>query len=98
MKEFPVSSSNSFRAAGQKFHLKVTDLLKPRTRSDRTCIRNVAQFLTYQAGKEASDYVFKIAYDFAVQSKREAEKPMAMFMALAKSELGYRKNINKAVI
>ncbi len=97
VKELSVSSSDSFRVTSQKFNLKVTDLLKPRTRSDRTCIRNVAEFLTYQADKESSDYVFKLAFDFAVQSKADAKNPMAMFMTLAKSELGYRKNVKKAV-
>jgi len=92
-----VSVSDSLRVREQKFVLLTHELFKPRTRSDKTCLRNTAAFVRYQAGKTGNDDLFNTAFALAQESKRSADKPMAMFMSLMKSELGYRKGITKAV-
>jgi len=77
--------------------LLTNELFKPRTRSDRTCLRNVAKFVRYKADKIGDEDLFNTAFALAQESKRSGDKPMAMFMSLMKNELGYRKGITKAV-
>ena len=84
------SSSTSFLGDELRFYDWSSTRLCPRNRSDRTCIRQVAAWLRYTAGKTGDVGLFQQAKAL-VDEAASANKPMAAFMALAKSELGYRK-------
>ena len=84
------SSSTSFFGEELRFYDLVTAKLRPRSRSDRTCIRQVAAWLRYTAGKTGDVGLFQRGRAL-VDEAASANKPMAAFMALAKNELGYRK-------
>jgi len=75
-------------------------LIPPRTRSDRTCFRNVADWLAEGcAGGRFTGEIFERVLDCAKQA-RQGKNPAAMFMATLKDELGYEKkgkNKNKNV-
>jgi uncharacterized protein YdaU (DUF1376 family) len=74
---------------GLHFHQALTDIIHPRTRSDRTCFRNVAKWLTRRCaeGNFTKD-TFAMALGFAEEAK-SARNPAAAFMALLKKELRY---------
>jgi len=78
-------------AAGQglHFHQALINIIGPRTRSDRTCFRNVANWLTRRCaeGKFTND-TFAMVLGFAEEAKT-ARNPAAAFMALLKKELRY---------
>lgn len=84
------SSSTSFLGEEVKFYDLVSVILHPRNSSDRTCIRQVAAWLRYTAGKTRDTGLFQRAWALA-QEAAGGRNPMAAFMAIAKSELGYRK-------
>ncbi len=84
------SSSTSFFGEELRFYDLVTAKLRPRSRSDRTCIRQVAAWIRYTASKTGDVGLFQRARAL-VDEAASANKPMAAFMALAKNELGYRK-------
>jgi len=93
-----ISLRSDFDSDGQSpasMHLKFYDLgcelLGPASQSDRTCIRLIADWLRYQYEKTGEADIFSSAWRLAQESKRNARKPMAMFMSLMKTELGYRK-------
>lgn len=82
-----VDASGDIRALN--FHESLTKILRPRSRSDRTCFRNVTNWLVeMHARGKFGDEVFGRVLDFA----REAgagNRPAAVFMAILKKELGY---------
>jgi uncharacterized protein YdaU (DUF1376 family) len=84
------SSSTSFLSDELRFYDWSSTKLCPRNRSDRTCIRQVAAWLRYTAGKTGDAGLFQRA-GALVDEAAGANKPMAAFMAIVKSELGYRK-------
>jgi len=85
----PSFSSGSLRAKEQKFELLAIKLFNAITRSDRTTIKNITAFL---ASKVRPD-IFTTAWELAQRAKKEGKKPIAMFISLMKSELGYKANV-----
>jgi uncharacterized protein YdaU (DUF1376 family) len=93
------SSSNTVRTriSGQAqskalhFHQALIGIIPPRSRSDRTCFLNVTKWLAEGAacGRFDND-TFARVLDFAKEAKA-GQKPAAVFMAILKKELGYRK-------
>jgi hypothetical protein len=82
-----VDAANEIRALN--FNESLCRILKPRSRSDRTCFRNVTNWLfeRHACGVFGQE-VFARVLDFA----REAgagNRPAAVFMAILKKELGY---------
>jgi len=73
------------------FHDALSRLIPPRTRSDRTCFRNVADWLAEgcACGRFTGE-IFERVLDCARQA-RQGKNPAAMFMATLKDELGYVK-------
>lgn len=73
-----------------QFSEKLNALIRPRTQSDRTCFRKVANFFAGQiaAGKCGSE-IFTRALHFAEEAAK-GRNPAACFMALVKKELNYR--------
>ncbi|MBN2592940.1 MAG: hypothetical protein JXA81_05475, partial [Sedimentisphaerales bacterium] len=74
-----------------RFIEALSRLIPPRSRSDRTCFRNVADWLAdgYSAGQFTSE-IFGHVLDYAKQA-RHGDNPAAVFMATIKEELGYEK-------
>ena len=66
-------------------------VIPPRSRSDRTCFRNVADWLVEgcAAGRFNSE-IFQRVLDYAKRA-RHGDNPAAVFMATIKDELGYNK-------
>ncbi len=78
-------------AAGQglHFHQALINIIGPRTRSDRTCFRNVANWLTRRCAEgRFTEDTFAMVLGFAEEAKT-ARNPAAAFMALLKKELRY---------
>ena len=73
-----------------QFSEKLNAVIRPRTQSDRTCFRNVANFFGGQiaAGKCGAE-VFTRALHLAEEAAK-GRNPAACFMALVKKELNYR--------
>ena len=94
-----VSSSDSLRtgsATGEQLRaLRFNDalgrIIPPAGRSDRTCFRNVTNWLNEGcAGGRFTGEIFERVLDYAKQA-RQGKKPAAVFMAILKEELGYVK-------
>jgi uncharacterized protein YdaU (DUF1376 family) len=94
-----LSSSNSIRTRlssnsqvqALNFNEALCQVIHPRNQSDRTCFHNVTNWLVEgcASGKFDSD-IFGRVLDYAKEA-RGGQKPAAVFMALMKKELGYRK-------
>lgn len=93
-----LSSSNSLRAVQAKgtqiqslsFNSALTGIIRPRTQSDRTCFRNVTNWLA--AGCAAGKFNAQI-YDRVLDYAKEASQgrnPPAVFIAILKKELNYK--------
>jgi uncharacterized protein YdaU (DUF1376 family) len=92
----PFSSfTNSARSRSIVFHEALRTLLKPRSQSDRTCFRNVTNWLIVEITKgKFNEDIFARVLDYARESEN-ARNPAAMFMALLKKELNYRGKKNE---
>jgi len=95
---FSIPLRSDFGSDGQspssmqlKFYDLGCELLRPAGASDRTCIRLIADWLKYQYEKTGDRDIFNNAWRLAQEAKRNARKPMAMFISLMKTELSYRK-------
>jgi uncharacterized protein YdaU (DUF1376 family) len=92
--DFSAITSDSLRHS-QSNALRFIDALSrvipPRSRSDRTCFRNVADWLvdSYSAGRFTGE-IFGRVLDYAKQA-RQGDNPAAVFMATLREELGYKK-------
>jgi len=92
-----ISSSDSLRngsATDQKiralhFHDVLSRIIPPRSRSDRTCFRNVTNWLLEGCvNRRFNALIFERVLDYAKQARR-GDNPAAVFMAVLKEELGY---------
>jgi uncharacterized protein YdaU (DUF1376 family) len=80
------SQSNALR-----FIDALSRVIPPRSRSDRTCFRNVADWLAEGcSGGRFTGEIFERVLDYAKQA-RQGNKPAAVFMSILKEELGYEK-------
>jgi len=76
-----------------RFNDALSRLIPPRSRSDRTCFRNVTNWLVEGcAGGRFNSEIFERVLDYAKEA-REGKKPAAMFMARLKEELQYEKKV-----
>jgi len=86
--EQSLSSSNLLRALF--FNEALISIIKPRNQSERTCFRNITNWLIYGcATGRFNEQIFDRLLNYA----REAgtgRNPAAVFMALIKKELGCR--------
>ena len=90
-KEQSLSSSNSLRALS--FNETLISIIKPRNQSDRTCFRNITNWLI---GGCATGRFNEEIFDRVLGYAREAStgrNPAAVFITLLKKELGYRPGI-----
>ena len=71
------------------FHDALSRLIPPRSRSDRTCFRNITNWLAEGcASGRFNALIFERVLDYAKQARR-GDNPAAVFMAILKEELGY---------
>jgi uncharacterized protein YdaU (DUF1376 family) len=74
-----------------RFIEALSRLIPPRSRSDRTCFRRVADWLAEGCcGGRFNAEIFDRVLDYARQA-RQGDNPAAVFMATLKDELGYVK-------
>lgn len=94
-----VSSSDSLRdgsSADQQiralhFHEALSGIIRPVSRSDRTCFRNVTNWLLEGCVRERFNaLIFERVLGYAKQARR-GKNPAAVFMSILKEELGYEK-------
>lgn len=94
-----VSSSSSLRSDSTKdeklrslyFIDALSRIIPPRTRSDRTCFRNVTNWLLEGCvSGRFNTLIFERVLDFAKQARR-GKNPAAVFMSILKEELGYER-------
>ena len=68
----------------------LTRLIMPRCQSDRTCFRNVTNWLVEGCATGRFDErIFERVLSYAREAKR-GRNPAAVFMAVIKKELGYK--------
>jgi len=95
--EQALSSSSSVRAScgsaagqGLYFHEALNSIIRPRSQSDRTCFRNVTNWLIAGCASGKFDpRIFERVLDLAREAKT-GKNPAAVFMALMKKELRYK--------
>jgi len=76
-----------------RFTEALAGIIPPRSRSDRTCFRNVTNWLLEGcSGGRFTGEIFDRVLDCAKQA-RQGKKPAAMFMAILKEELGYERKV-----
>ena len=91
----PVRARPAADAQIQALHFNdaLANLIRPRTRSDRTCFRNVTNWLVEGCGRGRFDgAIFERVLDYAKEA-RSGQNPAAVFMALLKKELGYERQV-----
>jgi uncharacterized protein YdaU (DUF1376 family) len=75
------------------FHDALSRIIPPRSRSDRTCFRNVTNWLLEGCvNGRFNALIFGRVLDYARQA-RQGDNPAAVFMAILKEELGYEKKV-----
>ena len=94
--EQALSSSSSLRvvsggsqAQALHFNQALVNIIHPRTQSDRTCFRNVSNWLSEQIARgRFTEEIFDRVLDYAKEAAR-GRNPAAVLMALMKKELQY---------
>ncbi|OHB83356.1 MAG: hypothetical protein A2Z38_04920 [Planctomycetes bacterium RBG_19FT_COMBO_48_8] len=78
-----------------RFNDALSRIIPPRSRSDRTCFRNVTNWLAEgcACGRYTGE-IFERVLDYAKQA-RQGKKPAAVFMSILKDELGYEKKCKR---
>ena len=91
-KEQSSSFSNPVRSRSLMFNEALSNIIRPRSQSDRTCFRNVTNWLVEGlASGRFNEQIFERVLDYAKEA-RSGRKPAAVFMALMKKELNYGRN------
>lgn len=91
-KEQSSSFSSSVRSRSLAFNEALINIIRPRSQSDRTCFRNVTNWLIEGiASGRFNEQIFERVLDYAKEA-RGGRKPAAVFMALLKKELNYGRN------
>jgi hypothetical protein len=84
------SSSARPHLQALNFNSALINIIKPRSQSDRTCFRNVTNWLMAGcANGRFNEQIFGRVLDYAREAST-GRNPAAVFMALIKKELGYR--------
>ena len=74
-----------------RFHDALSRIIPPLSRSDRTCFRNVTNWLLEGCvGGRFNALIFDRVLGYAKQAGH-GKKPAAVFMSILKEELGYEK-------
>jgi uncharacterized protein YdaU (DUF1376 family) len=85
----PRTADSQIRAL--HFNDALAGIIKPRSRSDRTCFHNVTKWLVEGCARgRFNDEVFGPVLDYAREARR-GDNPAAVFMSLLKQELGYQR-------
>jgi hypothetical protein len=85
-------SSNSFRSSYLLLYTALTEIITPRSQSDRTGFRRICRWAAHQSERgvfsihEGGKHILRLA---AEATGERCRVPAAVFMALIKKELGY---------
>ena len=91
-KEASSSFSNTIRSRSLMFNEALINIIQPRSQSDRTCFRNITNWLIEGCARgRFNEKIFDRVLDYAKEA-RTGRKPAAVFMALMKKELDYGRN------
>ncbi|MFC1675568.1 DUF1376 domain-containing protein [Planctomycetota bacterium] len=83
-------TTNPVRVRGLIFNTELEKIIRPVNQSDRTCFRNITNWLIEQCGHgKFNEKIFDRVLDYAKEAKN-GRNPAAVFMALMKKELGYK--------
>jgi uncharacterized protein YdaU (DUF1376 family) len=84
------SPPSEFQIRGLHFNDALEMIIKPASRSDRTCFRKVTAWLVEGCARGRFNHlIFDRVLDYARQARR-GDNPAACFMAVLKKELRYR--------
>ena len=87
----PRTADSQIRAL--RFNEALAGIIRPRSRSDRTCFHNVTNWLVEGCARgRFNDEIFGRVLDYAREAC-QGDNPAAVFMALLKKELGYEKKV-----
>lgn len=88
-----IDKSVSVEAQSLLFHERLTQIIRPRNQSDRTCFRRIANWITRGiSDKKFTSETFEKVLEFAVEAAGpDSRNPAAVFMRILKTELGYAK-------
>jgi len=87
---FPSSTSARPHLQALNFNSALTNIIKPRSQSDRTCFHNITGWLMAGcATGQFNNEIFGRVLDYAKEAGA-GRNPAAVFMALLKKELNYR--------
>ena len=87
-KRKPSSATNTLRKL--TFNESLISIIKPRNQSDRTCFRNITNWLNAECSKgRFNDDIFNRVLDYAMEVSA-TRNPAAVFLSLLKTELEYR--------
>ena len=85
----PRAGSAEVQIRALSFNEALGNIIRPRSRSDRTCFRNVTNWLVEGCARgRFNGEIFERVLDYAKEAC-QGQKPAAVFMALLKKELGY---------
>ncbi len=90
-------ATNPPRTPGLIFNTELQKIIRPANQSDRTCFRNITNWLIRQCEQGKFDEkIFERILDYAREaSSKSSRNPAAVFMALMQKELGYKKGDKK---
>ena len=87
----PSFSPSSFRPRGLHFYEALTKIIRPLNQSDRTCFRNITNWLIGRCESGRFDNrVFERVLDYAREAAKGGRNPAAVFTTILKKELGYK--------
>lgn len=76
------------------FHEKLTQIIRPRNQSDRTCFRRITNWIQRRiAEQRMAPETFDKVLGFAIEAAGpDSRNPAAVFMKILKDEYGYGSN------
>jgi len=89
-----LNTADTIEAKALVFERALKIVIKPRNQSDRTCFRDLTNWLSAECNRGAfdSDTIFRRILDFALEASGPGSRnPAAVFMSILKKELGYKK-------
>lgn len=89
-----LNAAETIEAKALVFERSLKIVIKPRNQSDRTCFRDLTNWLLVECNADVFDVdtIFRRLLDFALEASGPGSRnPAAVFMSILKKELGYKK-------
>jgi len=93
-RDLDLNAAETIEEKALVFERALKIVIRPIDQSDRTCFRNVTNWLKdgCEAGRFDINSIFRRVLDFALEASGPgSKKPAAVFMTILKKELGYKK-------